>query len=40
MNPTPHIIESTLLLLVAFGLGCLIGYALKRALARTFPDKT
>jgi hypothetical protein len=30
MNPTPHIIPSALLLLVAFLIGCLIGYLLKR----------
>lgn len=30
MNPTPHIIPSALLLLAAFLIGCLIGYAAKR----------
>lgn len=30
MNPTPHIIPSALLLLAAFVIGCLIGYAAKR----------
>jgi predicted flap endonuclease-1-like 5' DNA nuclease len=34
MNPTPHIIESSLLLLGAFMLGCLIGYAIKRLSSR------
>ncbi|WP_404404475.1 hypothetical protein [Pelagibacterium halotolerans] len=30
MNATPHILESALLLLAAFFVGCLIGYALRR----------
>ena len=34
MNPTPHIIESALLLLAAFMIGCLIGFAVKRVFGR------
>lgn len=34
MMPTPHIIESALLLLVAFALGCAIGYGLRRIFPR------
>lgn len=30
MNPTPHIVESALLLLAAFLLGCVIGYFARR----------
>lgn len=35
MNATPHIIESALLLLAAFLLGCLIGFTLRRLFPRT-----
>lgn len=35
MNPTPHIVESALMLLAAFFLGCLIGFVLKRLFGRT-----
>lgn len=34
MNATPHIIESALLLLAAFLLGCLLGFALRRIFPR------
>lgn len=34
MDPTPHIVESALLLLAAFLLGCLIGFALRKLVGR------
>lgn len=34
MNATPHVLESALLLLIAFFIGCLIGYALRRMFAK------
>lgn len=34
MNPTPHIIESALLLLAAFLIGCVAGYFLRRILKK------
>lgn len=34
MNPTPHIVESALLLIVAFFIGCCIGYLAKRFFTR------
>lgn len=36
MNATPHILESALLLLVTFFIGCLVGYGLRRVFAK--PD--
>lgn len=36
MNATPHILESALLLLVTFFIGCLIGFGLRRIFAK--PD--
>lgn len=37
MIPTPHIIESALLLLLAFVLGCAVGYFLRRIFPRAAP---
>ncbi|WP_116654339.1 hypothetical protein [Pelagibacterium sediminicola] len=37
MNATPHIIESALLLLVAFLLGCVVGYFARRFSGRSAP---
>lgn len=37
MNATPHIIPSALLLLLAFLIGCVIGYLLRRLLAPHRP---
>ncbi|SDG71307.1 helix-hairpin-helix domain-containing protein [Pelagibacterium luteolum] len=34
MNPTPHIVESALLLIAAFFIGCCIGYLAKRFFGR------
>jgi len=39
MNPTPHIIPSALLLLVAFLIGCAIGYLLKRVFGPRGADE-
>lgn len=37
MDATPHIIESALLLLVAFLLGCIVGYFARRLSGRAAP---
>ena len=34
LDIAPHIVESTLLLLGTFLVGCVVGYGLRRALAR------
>lgn len=37
MNPTPHVLESALLLLATFLLGCVVGFLLRRLLQKPQP---